>query len=725
MTIKDKQLKKNKECLFTDDSRAVGKPLGCVPPPCGGGAAVTLDVVGGHTPLAASSSAALSPSLMASAGVHDDYPLFALAGEPFGQFSERALHFLESKQKSAGDLHQKNRRFVHAVSEQSSNGTMSRSSNPYAVLEDVNMDSCTRSASLRGKAKTLVKWYRRLGLPFERDLPVSIECGGLRTAVRQCFSHVSEIWELSFKSIQKIEQNCCDFCEPRFLQRLKPWMEARSLPVEIDDEHLERFKVAFAGNVDKGWDNFRRPFIPNGNASECFKRREGGNWNVEGFSETCRAELVFSSGKPRIVTLYSAENSRILAPLHYSLHHTLERKGWLLVGDPTEQDIKKLTGTRFLSFDYSSATDMIKTAYVRAAVDVLISKASSLREDEIRALRVLSDLRFEGMTGETTRGQPMGSLMSFPLLCLMNKTVVDLAITELLKRKEISFEEWSKHPCLINGDDLLLKEVRHQTNIRDEIVHEGSKVGFIVNKEKTMDDVEKAEINSKLFVGGSPVRKLNVSALWMKPDVNDVLGFAAEAAVDGRSFKKIVRANAHILSKQQDKQLWALPGGLQAICRRDKKIRQAMRASPLSVRPVEVGVIRMVEIPEGYSLSGEEEYLALELEVERVREMGIRRAMERRTKFRTSFVPNARSFNSARKRPMTSQKELIPKCLADRFDLKIREDLVTQELADLSLYEAPFDGSHIEHLVDLIRAGRSTPGPNECDRELLREFVCV
>jgi len=599
-------------------------------------------------------------------------------------------------------------------------------SNPYTVLEGVDMDGCTRSSCLRKKAVTLVKWYRRLGLPYERDLPPHIECGGLRPAVRQCFSQegVTLLWELSFKSIQKVEHNCCENCEPRFLQKLRPWMRERSLPVEVDADHLKRFKDAFAGNVDKGWDSFRSPFIPNGNATESFKRRDGGNWNKEEFSDTCRVELVFSSGKPRIVTMYSSANTSLLAPLHYSLYSSLKRKGWLLVGEPTEKDIGKLTGTRFLSFDYSSATDMIKTAYVRAAVDVLISKAHHLTDDEIRALRVLSTLSFDGGFGETSRGQPMGSIMSFPLLCLMNKTVVDLALTGMLKRKEISFREWSSHPCLINGDDLLTKEVRHGTNLRGEIAKEGGMVGFVVNEEKTLSSESDAEINSTLFTDGVRACKLNVSSLWMKPDVSDVLGFAAEASIDGSTFRRIVRANAHILSKQEDKRLWALSPALQGICRKDKKIRRAICSSPVLKRPVQEGVMRMVERPELYELSREEEYRTVVEEVERVREMGIQRAAERRPKFRTSFVPNARSFQAARKVTMTDSKELILKCLADRFDLKLKEDLVFQEVADLKLFEdPPFDGSRINHMVDIIRACRSNPGPKESIN--LGNFVCV
>jgi len=644
----------------------------------------------------------------------EELPMFRLPGEELEGGLNRILGSLNAD--LLGPKRGDDNRGGHPVSH----------SNLYTVLEGVDMDGCTKSAWLKKKAITLVRWYRRLGLPYERDLPDSLQCGELRSAVRKCFSHVSEEWELSFKTIQKVERNCCSNCEPRFKELLSQWKSQRFQPVDVSDDHLRRFLHAFRGNVDFGWDRERRPFIPNGNATEAFKRRDGGNWNREEFSDSCRVELVFSSGKPRVVTLYSAENTRLLGPLHYSLYSNLQRKGWLLVGDPSEKDIRKLTGAKYLSFDYQSATDNIKTAYVKAAVNVLIERADHLSEDEIRALRVLSELRFDG-NGGATRGQPMGSVMSFPLLCLINKSVVDMALTELLKRKEISFREWSSHPCLINGDDLLLREPRTGSNIREEIRRQGSEVGFVVNEQKTMSSDQKAEVNSTLFDRGIAVKKLNVSALWMKPEVNDVLGVAAQSCVDRKTFVKIVRANVHILSKQQDKMLYNLPGWLQKACRQDKKIRRAITALPTSRRPVEEGVIRMSERPDGYDLSREEEYDTMVEEIERVREMGIVRNSVRKSKFSTSFVPARQTYSSATRRPVTTDRQLIPTCYVRRFHLKRWEDIVLQELADLKLFDDVFDGSRIDHLVDIIRLSRLSQADRTPERkpEVLGEYVSV
>jgi len=186
-------------------------------------------------------------------------------------------------------------------------------------------------------------------------------------------------------------------------------------------------------------------------------------------------------------------------------------------------------------------------------------------------LRVLGEWGLGEGYGEVTRGQPMGSIFSFPLLCLINKTVVDLALTDLLEQGRISFPEWSGHRCLVNGDDLLLREVRKDTNIRDLIAENGRHIGLVVNLEKSMVSENLAEVNSTLFDSCEKIKKQNVSALWMDPEVDDVLGLAWEASTDVRGFVKIVRANAHILSKQPDKKLYAIPAHLQTACRRDKK----------------------------------------------------------------------------------------------------------------------------------------------------------
>lgn len=580
--------------------------------------------------------------------------------------------------------------------------------NPYAVLHDEGDGVCRLGGRLRARAIKLVKWYEELGMPrLAKEIPQHIKCGELRSAVRQCFvEKLSPIDELSFKTIQKLEKSCCKECEPRFLEKLSEWKEARFQPTAVDEAHLGRFRKAFRCNIEKGWDQQRAPFIPNGHATRHYTRKDGGNWNEEEFSDECRYELVFSSGKPRVVTLYSSENTRLLAPLHYSLYDMLKRRGWLLVGDPTDHHVSNLTGAAFLSFDYSSATDNIKREYVNAAVEVLIELADHLDDEEIAALRVLSNLVIDGR--ETFTGQPMGSVMSFPLLCIINKTVVDMALSALLERKEISFKEWSGHPLLVNGDDLLTREVRATTNLRGEIVNQGSHVGLIVNQEKTMVSERDGEINSTYFQDGKKLRKFNASSLWMDAGVEDVLGFAAQATPNARIFRKVVRRNLRTLAKQSNKHLTEIPYSLVAVCRKDKKIRAAITSLPMRVAPTRNGVITMDLRPENYEMTRDEEHAAMREEIERVRERGIARGAERDPKFSTGVIPAARSFNSVRKQTNIAGPEIIPACYVRSFVNKIKNEGVLREVAPLDVSLPPGDGSQINRLIDNIRAFKLT-----------------
>lgn len=576
---------------------------------------------------------------------------------------------------------------------------------PYSVLSDItDDDECTQRVKLGQRAKILVVWFaRELHIEKLKDAPTLIECGGLRSAVRSCFGEVDSRAELSFKTVQKIEKSCCSNCEPRFKAKLSEWEEARLAPVVVDAEHLCLFRQALLRNVEKGWDRQRRIFIPNGNATLSFTRRQGGNWNNEPFSDQCRKELVFSSGKPRVVTLYSSHNTKVLAPLHYSMYSSLKKRGWLLVGDPTDEHVQRLNGSTLLSFDYSSATDNIKADYVRTAIDVLKERADYLSSDENAALDVLGTLNLGD--GVASSGQPMGSVMSFPLLCLINKTVVDLALTDLLCSGSISFLEWTKHMLFVNGDDLLTSEPRKNTDLRRLIADHGSKVGLIVNQEKTMASDIECEINSTLFRNGKKCTKFNAAAIWMSADTDDVLGLASQACDNGRTFRRLVRSNARTLSKQSDKKLDLIPSSLQAICRKDPKIRKAITSQPDRARVVEKGVISMAPRPENYNLGNDEEQLAMSEEVERVRERGIFKGSVRKPLYKPRVVPHATSYSSVLKKKRSIGQELLPSCYVRANAMKIKEALVLSDLATRTdELLPPGDGSVISRLSDNLRA---------------------
>jgi len=610
------------------------------------------------------------------------------------------------------------------LEEESASINYQDSNNPYSVLSEP--DSCMRTESLRGKAKVLLRWLSRQGMTQIYPLPSTITCGGLRKAVRETLGDISVLEELSIKTIQKVETDCCAYCEPSFHSALDVWEANRFLPVEVDRSHVERFKAAMRWNVPRGWEGKRRTFVPNGNATLFHRRKEGGNWNNEPFADYCRPELVFSSGKPRVVTLYSAENTRVLGPLHYSLYEHLTRKGWLVSGDITSDRVSTLIGGDYVSIDYSSATDNIKTVYVKAAIEVLKERAFSLSFDEIRCLDVLGELNL-GDERVATRGQPMGSVMSFPLLCLINKTVVDLALNSLKEKKFITFSEWRDHHCLINGDDLLTREPRCG-GLKSAIVEQGRYVGLVVNLEKTMVSADHAEMNSTLFVDNVKQKKFNYSALWMKPDVENTLVFASESTRNGREFRRVVRANCHILAKQSEKHLTELPFPLQAICRKDKRIRRALTSLPAEKRPQYSGHIRMTEEPPGFRLSRSEKNASMESEIERVRENAV---LVTTVRFRTFAVPNASTFSSLLKYRKVRETKMIPSCYLRSFRAVEAQRMGSGFNGLMYVDEfPPCDGSKITQLIDNIRLWkqRKTVPPScagEDDFSSNRDFVSL
>jgi len=624
--------------------------------------------------------------------------------------------------------------------------TSNRRVNKFDCLGDSDGDErCRFAVRLRGKAEALVRFLGNdMGLEGDVSLlPPLIECGHLRSAVRACFPRdVAPLVELSIKTAQKAEKSCCKVCSPRFERKLSEWKEALRKPVDIDNEHLERFKRAMRSNVPDRWNEIPSPYIPNGSATLMSGVKKGGNWNEEEFSDRCRATLVFSSGKPRVVTCYSSYNTEVLTPLHESLYSKLGKLGWLLVGDPTAGRVAGLNGDGpFLSFDYVGATDSIKSAYTKAAIEILIDKGEGLSEEEVRCLRVLGDLKLWdldyalnecglGFMTDTpfdpkdyegfSRGQPMGSAMSFPVLCLVNKTVVDLALTDLLESKKIGFNEWTSHRCLINGDDLLLREPHLKTDLRSAIVRNGAAVGLVVNQEKSMVSESLAEINSTLFSDSGAVqeKKTNANALYMKPDVSDVLGVAREATVTLKGFVQAVRANARLLARQDDKFLWKLPYQFQRCCWKDRKIRKALLMQPTQKRPTIANLLPVEPVPAGYDLDRDEEVAIIKGWVRDTRSDALRlqcAKVSSKVKYKTDVVPAPGRTRRSLIKKKKAGGDTVLSILAVAFKTKEKNRLAEEEaLAASAERKLEWDGdpenclaltyaNKIEYLVDAVR----------------------
>jgi hypothetical protein len=578
-------------------------------------------------------------------------------------------------------------------------------SSPFDLLSEDD-GTCSKCTPLLGRAKSCVRL-----LTVEHGVsPISvvrgpIHCGGLRAAVRQAFpASIPLELELSIKTSQKLEADPCDFCADKHGSWLDEWKRRCIQVQDVDPQHLADFKKQLRGNVPRNWNKRVCAYIPNGHATLSNTRGSGGNWNIGEFSEDCRVEVVYSSGKPRIVTLFSEYNNRVLTPLHLSLYKELERKGWLLAGPPTEEAIAGLNGGDYLSVDYQSATDNIKVAYVRAAIEVLIEQAEGLSDDDVRCLRAVASFRLDGE--EVHRCQPMGSLMSFPLLCLVNKTVVDMSLSSLLARGEISFKEWTSHRCLINGDDLALRDCRGK--LFPKIVWHGTMVGLVTNEEKTMRSRNEVEINSTLFRDGNLVRKTNCSSLYPGTEVNDVLGFSAESTTTLKGFEMVVSREraCHILSRQVRKPPGTTrltPGHLRII-RKNKKTRHAVMSVPGSRReppnpfPLESSSVRP-------TLKPEEERIVWMDEVARVRP-GV--LLQKRFRPSSVDIVDVIPFRRAMRERPSVERDLYPVCVLrgwERIEKEkiLENDKVSIECDSLIEYNWVVAESKIQSLIDTIK----------------------
>lgn len=591
-------------------------------------------------------------------------------------------------------------------------------SRPFSFLPEE--DGCQYTRKLAMLARHSTRLLRdEYGFVPQKKLPETITCGGLRSAIRSTFhDDLPEIVELSIKTSQKLEHRVCPMCEGQFSDFVNQWKLKRFEPCSSESLHIRAFRRSLSGLVERGWNRRPYPYVPNGHATLSSKRRDGGTWNSEQFQDWCRPECVISSGKPRVVTLYSEYNTRILTPLHKSLYQGLSRQGWILLGPPEDRHFEQLGGDGpIISLDYTAATDNIKAEYVRSAIEVLIEKSEGLSEEEVRCLRVLGELRLEPNGKPATRGQPMGSVMSFPLLCLINKTVQDLALTDLLLGGKISFKEWTSHRTLINGDDSVTREPRAQPMLLAAIEVHGEQVGLVVNRQKSSVAQDRGEINSTLFLENRSQKKTNLASLVMRPEVNDVLGFASESTRTLRGFKRVILRNRRILAKQPDKFLYNRPGYERAVAWADPRIAAALTSSPKDKRPKMNGYLAMSPRPEGFFLRREVEVETINNAVAAIRESYGSFAVDRPKKFRTSAVPH--SHRPPIKRPSPCE-QLILGCLANRFVLQQKENLRNEEF-QLGAVQGPVpqvlltgefdssvprDTSKINFLVGMIRSQR-------------------
>jgi hypothetical protein len=311
-------------------------------------------------------------------------------------------------------------------------------------------------------------------------------------------------------------------CYGAFLNRAASHKESLSRVDNVSPEYL-----GFCGEMSrrlfrKGWDSSFLSQLSvsqvSGNASFTHTRQEYGplqEWDSHAqyvdtvlseeehpeWGRKARFAEVLSAGKIRPLVICDAYNE-VMRPVHKTLYNYISRFPWLLRGSPSNESFPfAMDPGSFVSVDFEAATDNLSVNVAERILGVALSRAQhipvSLRRYCLASLRPRIYYPSEDEEAiypeeiELSMGQMMGSLLSFPLLCLQTFFFYLWCegFTDLKPKELRSFDR-----CLVNGDDLVFK-TEHPENFFNEAETTMSKI----NRKKTGISDSYFNINSTLF----------------------------------------------------------------------------------------------------------------------------------------------------------------------------------------------------------------------------------
>jgi hypothetical protein len=253
-----------------------------------------------------------------------------------------------------------------------------------------------------------------------------------------------------------------------------------------------------------------------------------------------RVKAIETGGKWRVISI-PPRIDNALRPLHKAIYSHLSRFPWLLRGDAKQNNFKDFTvtpGEIFVSGDYESATDNLNSDLQVAILDELLMRAESVPQGIAAHVRssYSSVLTYDGSDREfvQARGQLMGQLTSFPLLCLVNYITFRYSI-----RRSV--------PVRINGDDIVFRATPEETLTWERNVAKG---GLTLSKGKTLMHSRAFTLNSTPFWATSGRPKLvgfvRSSALFKQAGLSELIQslngrFYSACAGYGRERRSLVR----------------------------------------------------------------------------------------------------------------------------------------------------------------------------------------
>nr|WAK77838.1 MAG: RNA-dependent RNA polymerase [Botourmiaviridae sp.] len=247
--------------------------------------------------------------------------------------------------------------------------------------------------------------------------------------------------------------------------------------------------------------------VPPLKSTTCHSRADGGSYAYwegrrEEFLETMQMPKILhrpqfmvapDPGKPRpLVKNYPSYLT--LRPLHSAIYDRLSTLPWLLRGPPSRERILRAgfqPKSKYFSADFSAASDNLPIEVAEAIIDELAflspSSLSPLFSEARKSLRPTIDvLDDKDLSYEVTRGQLMGNLLSFPLLCIQN----------YLGTRWVDNLTGESPSRLINGDDLVVQASEQWVSAYREVC---PSLGFSLNVKKTAYTESFLTINSTYY----------------------------------------------------------------------------------------------------------------------------------------------------------------------------------------------------------------------------------
>jgi hypothetical protein len=206
--------------------------------------------------------------------------------------------------------------------------------------------------------------------------------------------------------------------------------------------------------------------------------------------------------KVRMITKGPPYQQTVLKSLWKFVHTVLRKqRTFQLIGKPVTEEIilnvlgrDLKQGEQYLSGDYEAATDNLKSWVSNCIADTMADELKLAAIERKLLVRSLTGHIFENKLPQI-RGQLMGSITSFPVLCIANAAMCRWAL-ELAFRKKILLRD---APLLVNGDDCAMRGPEELYRFWHAIT---SAAGLIESIGKTYLTPNFVDINSTSFLRG-------------------------------------------------------------------------------------------------------------------------------------------------------------------------------------------------------------------------------